>query len=144
MIRDRHRAARLLIASGSLEVQTHLKGVFGRLGAQEGVTWVSTQRRLVAHLWGPGEERVRPDVILLGLDLPDGDVGLLMERLGASHDLSRVPVLLLTARVFEAEDLARFGARGVLSPGVDAVGLWSGLTRLCGLGVVLTLRREAK
>jgi CheY-like chemotaxis protein len=69
--------------------------------------------------------REQPDVILLDLMMPDVDGKTTLSRLRQSEKTSKIPVLLLTAKVqaFDLEELKGMGLTGVLSKPFDPMTL---------------------
>ena len=79
---------------------------------------------------------VKPDLILLDLLMPGMDGATLFKKLQADPELSRIPVVFLTAVMTgpEARNLNMLGAAGVLTKPFDVLELprklsaiWSGL-----------------
>jgi CheY-like chemotaxis protein len=69
--------------------------------------------------------REQPDVILLDLMMPDVDGKTTLSRLRQNEKTSKIPVLLLTAKVqaFDLDELIELGLTGVLSKPFDPLTL---------------------
>jgi len=79
---------------------------------------------------------VKPDLILLDYLMPELDGAALFHRLQADAELSRIPVVFLTAVMSgpESRNLSQLGAAGILIKPFDVLGLprnlaeiWNGL-----------------
>ena len=78
--------------------------------------------------------RLRPDVVLLDVMMPEMDGIETYERLRAGPETADLPVIFMTAKVQreEVERYRRLGARGVIAKPFDPMTLGDEIRRICG------------
>ena len=76
----------------------------------------------------------RPDAILMDFMMEDLDGPALLERLRAEQEMSRIPVIFLTAKADPAtiEQLLALGAKGVIGKPFDPMKLSGEVNRILG------------
>ncbi len=113
MKRDDTRPGRILLVEDSPADARLTEEALKEASAGADLTWVDDGAKALAYLHGeaPYTDAVRPDLILLDLNMPRLDGRAFLERVKGEPGLASIPVVVLTSSDSEADILHSYQHR---------------------------------